>query len=66
MIHRKTSFILGAVLFLVVGVSTALGYVPDPQLWFDASDNPGHPEGWTNLGTAGKKVGRQRQGRARP
>ena len=54
MIHRKTCFILGAVLFLTVGVSTTLGYVPDPQLWFDAKDNPDHPEGWTNLGIAEK------------
>ncbi len=56
MVHKKANFILGAVLFLVVGVSTTLGYVPDPQLWFDASDNPDHPEAWTNLGTAGGKL----------
>ena len=32
----------------------ALGFVPDVQLWFDASDNPAHPEGCTNLGSAGR------------
>ena len=56
MVLKKANFILGAVLLLVVGVSTTLGYVPDPQLWFDASDNPDHPEAWTNLGTAGGKL----------
>ena len=56
MVQKKAHFFLGAVLFLAAGVSTTLGYVPDPQLWFDAKDNPDHPEGWTNLGTAGKKL----------
>ena len=56
MVQKKADFILGGLLFLVIGVSTTLGYVPDPQLWFDAKDNPDHPEGWTNLGIAGKKL----------
>ena len=56
MVQNKAHFVLGAVLFLTVGVSTTLGYVPEPQLWFDAKDNPNHPEGWTNLGIAGKKL----------
>ena len=56
MVQKKADFILGGLLFLVIGVSTTFGYVPDPQLWFDAKDNPDHPEGWTNLGIAGKKL----------
>ena len=32
MVLKKANFILGAVLLLVIGVSTTLGYVPAPQL----------------------------------
>jgi len=30
--------------------------VPDPVLYLDASDNPGHPDAWTNLGTEGGEL----------
>ncbi len=56
MARKKADLILGAVLILTFRVPIALGYVPDPQLWFDARDNPDHPEAWTNLGIAGGKL----------
>ena len=38
--------------FVSIACSMAFANVlPDPVLYLDASDNPSHPEAWTNLGT---------------
>ena len=48
-------------LSIVGGISTPdtivyANVVPDPVLYLDASDNPGHPDAWTNLGTEGGEL----------
>ena len=53
MIHKNVAAILIMGFLLAMVGSVALGFVPDPIFWLDAGDNPGHPDGWTNLGTAG-------------
>jgi hypothetical protein len=40
------------------GMSSIAQDVPAPVLYFDASNNPAHPDAWTNLGTAGGEVER--------
>ena len=50
---RKLVSIFSMVFFLAIAGTMALSFVPDAQYWLDASDNPAHPDGWTNLGTAG-------------
>ena len=41
------------ILFLSLACTIAnANIVPDPVLYLDAADNPGHKDAWTNLGTA--------------
>lgn len=41
------------ILFLSLACNIAnANIVPDPVLYLDAADNPGHKDAWTNLGTA--------------
>ncbi len=54
--QKKVTVILSVGLALTLSGSIALGFVPEAQLWFDANDNPAHPDGWTNLGTAGGRL----------
>ncbi len=53
MIHKNIAAILSVGFLLAMAGSVALGFVPEPIFWVDAGDNPAHPDGWTNLGTAG-------------
>ena len=50
---KKVIAALSVGFFLAMTGSMALGFVPGSILWLDAGDNPAHPDGWTNLGTAG-------------
>ena len=50
---KRVTAILSVGFLLAMTGSMALGFVPEPILWLDAADNPAHPDGWTNLGTAG-------------
>ena len=53
----RAVLILCNVFFL--GITSALafaGVVPGALLHLDASDNPGHPDAWTNLGAAGGEL----------
>jgi hypothetical protein len=47
-----------SILTLMFGMSSIAQDVPAPVLYFDASNNPAHPDAWTNLGTAGGEVER--------
>lgn len=47
-----------SILTLMFGMSSIAQDVPAPVLHFDASNNPAHPDAWTNLGTAGGEVER--------
>ena len=47
-----------SILTLMFGMSSIAQDVPAPVLYFDASDNPAHPNAWTNLGSAGGEVER--------
>ena len=53
MIRTKLAAILSAGFLLTMAGPMALGFVPGAQYWLDAGDNPAHPDGWANLGTAG-------------
>ena len=54
---RKVVLILSIALFLAVTCTITLaGVVPGALLHLDASDNPKHPDGWKNLGTAGGEL----------
>ena len=54
---RKVVSILSMVFFLAMSSTIALaGVVPGATLYLDASDNPAHPDAWTNLGTAGDEL----------
>ena len=54
---RRVAFTFGLVFFLATTCTIALSdVVPGAVLHLDASNNPGHPDGWANLGTAGGVV----------
>ena len=54
---RRVALTLGFVFFLATTFSIAHAeVVPGALLHLDASNNPGHPDGWANLGTAGGVV----------
>ena len=53
MTRKNVVAILSVGFLLAMTSSVALAFVPDPIFWVDAADNPAHPDGWTNLGTAG-------------
>ena len=54
---RRAVSILGIVFFSATTCTIALaGVVPGALLHLDASDNPGHPDAWTNLGEAGGEL----------
>ena len=54
---RKVVSILSMVFFLAMSSTIALAdVVPGAALYLDASDNPAHPDAWTNLGTAGGEL----------
>ena len=51
---KKVVSIFSVLFFLAMFSTIALG--ADPVLYLDASNNPAHPEAWTNLGTAGGEL----------
>ena len=51
---KKVVSIFSVLFFLAMFSTVALG--ADPVLNLDASNNPGHPDAWTNLGTAGGEL----------
>ena len=54
---RTVALTLGLVFFFATTFTIAHAeVVPGALLHLDASDNPGHPDGWANLGTAGGVV----------
>ena len=54
---RKIISIFSMVFFLAISCTIALGQVvPGAVFYLDAADNPGHPDAWTNLGTAGGEI----------
>ena len=54
---RKIISIFSMVLLLAISCTIALGQVvPGAVFYLDASDNPGHPDAWANLGTAGGEI----------
>ena len=54
---RRAVSILSVAFFLASAPTTALANaVSGALLHLDASDNPGHPDAWTNLGAAGGVV----------
>lgn len=54
---RKVVSIFSTIFFLAMACTIALAdVVPGAVLYLDASDNPGHKDAWTNLGTAGGEL----------
>ena len=54
---RKTISIFIMAFFLAIFCTVVLGQVvPGAVFHLDAADNPGHPDAWTNLGTAGGEI----------
>ena len=54
---RKVVSILSMVFFLTMSSTIALADVaPGALLYLDASNNPAHPDAWTNLGTVGGEL----------
>ena len=51
---KKVVSIFSVLFFLAMFSTVALA--ADPVLYLDASNNPGHPDVWTNLGTAGGEL----------
>ena len=59
MISTKVAAILSAGFLLAILSPSTLGFVSDPILYLDASDNSAHPNGWINSGTAGGQIPRR-------
>ena len=54
---RKVTLTVAMMFFLATACTIALAdAVPGAVLYLDASDNPGHDNAWTNLGTAGGEL----------
>ena len=54
---RKVMSILSMVFFLAISSTIAFAdVVPGALFYVDASDNPAHPDAWTNLGTVGGEL----------
>ena len=54
---RKIISIFSVVFFLTISCTITFGQIaPGAVFYLDAADNPGHPDVWTNLGTAGGEI----------
>ena len=54
---KKVVSIFSTIFFLAIACTIALADpIPGAVLYLDASDNPGHADAWTNLGTAGGEL----------
>ena len=64
---RRVVSILSTVFFLAISSTIALAdIVPGALLYLDAANNPGHPDAWTNLGTAHGELPARRRAVCRP